>query len=78
MRVGSFVYYAPPFENRKACLGSWDMPIRLLRRVASLGVRGASQSIVVFSNIVVGSLVSNNSVVGSWALRNSAFEVEIS
>jgi hypothetical protein len=39
-----------------------------LRCVASRGMRGASQSVVVFSNTVLGAMAYGSVVLGSWSL----------
>ena len=78
MRVGARVHSLSPSEDRKEYLGSWDTPVCFLCRVSSLGVRNASQSVVVPSHTVLGAMASDNPVLGSWALSNSVSEVEIS
>ena len=78
IRVEAYVHSASPSKDRKAYLGSWDMSVCLPCRVSSLGLRGASQSVVVFSNVVLGVVTSDNPVLGSWALRNVISEGETS
>ena len=68
LRVVASVHSASFSEERKSYLGSSDTYVCLLRRVASRGMRGASQSVLVFSNTVLGAMAYGSVVLGSWSL----------
>ena len=71
MRVGVSVHDTSPSEDCKAYLGSWDTSVCLMSRVSSLGVKGASHSVVAFSNTVLGVAAFVSPLSGSWALSNA-------